>query len=561
MSPLPEVWGGVECSIVRISGTARNQLVDTGHHLRTGDLDLIAALGIRTLRYPVLWEMVEPAAGRYEWNWTDDRLRRLRDAGIGVNAGLIHHGSGPAWTHVLDPAFPELLAGYARRVARRYPWLDMFTPVNEPLTTARISGLYGLWHPHGRDEATFLRLLMAECRAIAEAMKAVREVTPTARLVQTEDFGRVFSTPRLEYQTRYENERRWLSVDLLSGRVDAGHPFHERLLSAGVTRPELAAFLAAPCPPDIIGIDHYLTSDRFLDERAERHPHEEIGGNGIDRYVDVAAVRSDVSEEQLGLLPRLEELWARYRLPIAVTELHNGCTREEQLRWLMEGWQAACTLVERGADIRAVTAWSLFGAVDWNSMLVRRDRYYECGAFDARFPTPRPTALAAAVRSLVDTRSFDHPVLDRPGWWRRGAPSGAGRRLLLAGFTPLISVVEECCARRRLDAVAVDPRDESGGLPTRHDAWALVRAEPRALGGSRSGSRAARLRCDFADGGTLTLEAPRSSDRHHVADAFLDLVVDGTRGALRLTQAGHANQYAFAEAADTAEDTAVPETA
>ena len=37
----------------------------------------------------------------------------------------------------------------------------------------------------------------------------------------------------------------------------------------------------------------------------------------------------------------LMEAWERYRLPVAITEVHAGCTREEQMRWLMEAWTAA----------------------------------------------------------------------------------------------------------------------------------------------------------------------------------------------------------------------------
>src|SRR5215204_3495635 len=55
-----ELWGGVECSIVRMGNDFRNQLSETGHLARHDDLALIAKLGIRTLRYPVLWEMVSP---------------------------------------------------------------------------------------------------------------------------------------------------------------------------------------------------------------------------------------------------------------------------------------------------------------------------------------------------------------------------------------------------------------------------------------------------------------------------------------------------------------------
>ena len=34
-----------------------------------------------------------------------------------------------------------------------------WTPVNEPLTTARFSGLYGIWYPHASNEGAFWRAL------------------------------------------------------------------------------------------------------------------------------------------------------------------------------------------------------------------------------------------------------------------------------------------------------------------------------------------------------------------------------------------------------------------
>src|SRR5215207_5663555 len=70
---------------------------------------------------------------------------------------------------------------------------------------------------------------MAECTAIVLAMRAIRTVRPDAKLVQTEDLGKTFSTPLLSYQAELENERRWLSLDLLCGRVDPHHPWHEIL--------------------------------------------------------------------------------------------------------------------------------------------------------------------------------------------------------------------------------------------------------------------------------------------------------------------------------------------
>jgi dTDP-4-dehydrorhamnose reductase len=320
---------------------------------------------------------------------------------------------------MLDPAWPELLARHAANVAERYPHLDLYTPVNEPLTTARFSGLYGHWYPHGTSYETFLKILVNECKATVLSMRAIRKVRPNAQLVQTDDMGKTFSTPTLAYQAEHENQRRFLSFDLLCGMVDRSHPWWSIFLRSGVSEADLELFLEADAAPDIIGINHYLTSERYLDENVKRYPEHHWGGNGRHQYADAEAVRMPLPPEDLGPAARLREVWERYKRPIAVTEAHHGSTRDDQLRWLMEVWNDVQTLRDEGADIRAVTVWSLYGAVDWNSLLTRCNGIYEPGPFDVRAPEPRRTALAHAAEALAKAGTFDHPVLDRAGWWKR----------------------------------------------------------------------------------------------------------------------------------------------
>ncbi|MFL5598059.1 MAG: SDR family oxidoreductase, partial [Gemmatimonadaceae bacterium] len=119
--------------------------------------------------------------------------------------------------------------------------------------------------------------------------------------------------------------------------------------------------------------------------------------------------------------------WDRYRLPIAITEVHLGCTREHQLRWLAEAWDAATALRAENVDVRAVTIWSMLGCHGWSSLLTRDFDDYESGVFDLRSPSPRPTALAEMVRSLSRLGRFDHPVLHGTGWWRDEARFSYGR--------------------------------------------------------------------------------------------------------------------------------------
>ncbi len=412
-----ELWGGPECTVNRVSDQFFDQTVRTGHEWRISDLDRFAELGVTSLRYPVLWERTAPE-GVPDWSWPDERLARLRELGIKPIVGLVHHGSGPSDTNLLDPAFPTRLAHYARSVAERYPWVTAFTPVNEPLTTARFSGLYGHWYPHKRDDLSFLRALLIECRAVALSMQAIREVTPKAQLVQTDDLGKTYSTPRLAYQAEFENERRWLTFDLLCGRVNPDHPLWGYLLSAGISEGELEWFLEHPCPPDIIGINYYLSSERFLDERLDRYPPHTHGGNWREAYADVEAARVR-DDEPVGPRTRLLEAWERYGLPIAITEAHNGCTREEQLRWLVDVWEGTKAARNDGVDVRAVTVWSLLGCYDWNTLVTRCDNCYEPGVFDIRGPEPRPTALVGVIKALAADQKPQHPTIDGPGWWHR----------------------------------------------------------------------------------------------------------------------------------------------
>ncbi len=440
--PAPlELWAGVECTVNRVGDRYGDQMEQNGHAARISDLDLFAGLGVKALRYPILWERTAPdSLNAIDWTWADARLARLSELNIRPIVGLAHHGSGPRHTHLAAPTFALELAAYAGKVAERFPHIDAWTPVNEPLTTARFSGLYGHWYPHGTTEQLFARCLIHQCRAVVLAMQAVRKINPAAQLVQTDDLGKIYSTPHLRYQADFENERRWLSWDLLCGRVNCHHRMWGHLLWAGIDERELSWFLDNPCPPDVIGINHYLTSERFIDERHERYPAESIANNGRDRYADVEAVRV-LRDGTPGVRGMIQECWDRYGLPLAITEAHLGCTREEQLRWLRDVWTSAQDAHSKGVDIRAVTAWALLGSHNWNSLLTRFDDSYEPGVFDVRGRAsagrplaspgekdtlsggeehaPRPTALAGLMTELAANTTPTHPVLDSPGWWQR----------------------------------------------------------------------------------------------------------------------------------------------
>ncbi len=500
-----ELWGGHECTVNRVGDRFYDQTVASGHAHRIDDLDRFAKLGLKTLRYPVLWERVAPETPETcDWRWTDVRLARLRELQVRPIAGLLHHGSGPRYTSLSDEGFAPAFARFARAAAERYPWITDWTPINEPLTTARFSALYGHWYPHRRDERAFWAAVLNQIEAVGLAMREIRAVNPEAQLIQTEDLGRTYATRAMAHQADFDNARRWMTWDLLCGRVTADHPLWSRLDGFGFGD-RLRRLHEAPCPPNVIGVNHYLTSDRFLDHRAAAYPPERQGGNGFMAFADVEAIRV-TAPAPAGLEGVLDEAWRRYGRPLAVTEAHNGCTREEQVRWLREAWDVAERLRARGADVRAVTAWALLGSHNWNGLLTREGGHYEPGAFDVTGPTPRATALAGEIKRLATGRGSRHPATEGPGWWRRdvrfefkpvfrwpvtpearpswrNTPSGE-RPLLITGATGTLGrAIARACEWRgiayKLTTRAELSLDDAGSIARALDdsrAWGVVNA-------------------------------------------------------------------------------------
>ena len=414
-----EIWGGIECTVNRVQNNYFDQLYFSGHYSRDTDIQLLADLGIKKIRYPVIWEKHQPNADAgINWSHTEQRLKQIRELGINPIAGLVHHGSGPEYASIETDCFAPGLAAFARKVAEKFPWIEYYTPINEPLTTARFCGLYGHWYPHKRNNADFLRLLINETKATILAMEAIREVNPGAKLIQTEDLGKTYSTPLLQYQADFENHRRWLSIDLLMGKVTEKHSLWGYLMWSGIKPEELSFFQEKNCMPDIIGFNYYPTSERFLDENLSKYPLHTHGGNHQHRYADVEAVRVDLEEDEYGADVLLNEAWDYFGLPIAVTEVHLGCTREEQLRWLHEIHSTASAIRNSGVDLVAVTPWAMMGSYGWNKLLTEGGGSYESGVFDLRSQQPRATILAEFIKSIGKGEVFNHPALESKGWWR-----------------------------------------------------------------------------------------------------------------------------------------------
>ncbi|GAC1444631.1 MAG: family 1 glycosylhydrolase [Vulcanimicrobiaceae bacterium] len=386
-----EIWASPEPTIARIShDTFRDQLAETGHDVRVDDLDRLASLGVSATRYPVLWERCAPNDPReIDLRWATERLERLRELDIEPIVTLLHHGSGPTYTSLIDPAFPALFAAYAGAVAARFPWVRRWTPINEPLTTARFSTLYGVWYPNARDDdAAFGAALTNEVLGMLLAMEAIRAHAPRAELVVTEDLQSFTALdPSVLAYVEHKRRRMYLSIELAMGRVRPGHESYAYLAeTCGVPRDKLARIAALASVPDLVAWNYYPNSERTLATR-----------DGVI-VNDPRRLSATISPR-----PLLRDAHERLGLPFGIGEVHVHADDAGRVAWLEARVADLVALHADGLPVRALGVWAAFGMIDWNSLLRQRAGTYEHGVFTfaGRGGIPRDTAVVGLVRSLA----------------------------------------------------------------------------------------------------------------------------------------------------------------
>jgi dTDP-4-dehydrorhamnose reductase len=324
------------------------------------------------------------------------------------------------------------------------------------------------------------------------------------------------------------------------------------LQDAGISADELDFFLRHPMPPDIIGLNYYVTSERYIDEALEHYPHHTHGGNGIHHYADVEAVRVPL-EAETGIKPLLREAWARYGLPMAVTEAHLHCHREHQCRWLRHICRAVSELKSaEDIDLRAVTAWAAFGSYGWDQLLRKPHGAYEPGIFDVRSGRPRPTAIAHMLRNICSGANAHQLRHEAKGWWEQEsrliyrAPQtqerihkapGPGRPLLILGKTGTLGrAIARICAERgihhalwgRQELDLVNDKNISAAL-ARLNPWAVINASGyvRVDDAEEESGACFQVNCD----GAVALAIACRDAGIQLLSFSSDLVFDGAKGS------------------------------
>jgi beta-glucosidase/6-phospho-beta-glucosidase/beta-galactosidase len=264
------VWGaGMECSF--LPHLKVDQFEWTQHDKFWKD-DFRRAreeVGITHLRYSLPWHVLEPKRGTFDWSFADERIAEANKLGINLMLDVMHFGT-PTWLPLAvgDPEFPEALERYTIELVSRYRGsVKTWCPCNEPLVCALFSGDFGFWPPHNRKWKGYMPVLSRVVQGVARGIRAIRQVMPEATVLLC-DAAEHFKTRHdsLKDEVGRRNLRRFVVMDLLTGRVDKDHPMFNWLVGYGMSELDLTWFRTHPQRPDVMGLDYYPHSDWQLEK-------------------------------------------------------------------------------------------------------------------------------------------------------------------------------------------------------------------------------------------------------------------------------------------------------
>jgi beta-glucosidase/6-phospho-beta-glucosidase/beta-galactosidase len=414
--------------------TRIDQMEACGHyrHWRL-DFDCVEELGIQYLRYGPALHRTFLGPGRYDWDFADLALEDLRSRDIVPLVDLCHFGV-PDWIgDFQNPDFPQLFALYAGVFAERYPWIQLYTPVNEMFVTAVFSAKYGWWNEQLTTDRAFVTALKHIVKANVMAMIEILKRRPDAIFIQSESSEYFHpDSPDAMAAAEQLNQWRFLSLDLNYGLRVNSDTF-EYLLANGMDREEYYWFLRHRLKQHcIFGNDYYITNEH----RVFADGHTEASG------------------EVFGYSEITRQYFERYGLPIMHTEtnMKEGPTGQEAVQWLWKEWASVLRIRNIGIPTVGFTWYSLTDQIDWDTALRERNNHvHPVGLYD----------LDRNIRQVG--RAYKKLITD----WRELLPASS-HCLVVPVLAPSFAARSRTLEPRLETARPLEPFTETPGPDTRH---------------------------------------------------------------------------------------------
>jgi len=391
-------WSRFETEPGRIRDGSRSGAA-SGHWDRVpGDIALMKELGANAYRLSIEWSRVEPGEGTWNeeaWSHYADEIRQLRAAGITPMVTLLHF-TLPLWIAdrggLTAPDFAERFGRFAGESARRLGAdVDLWCTVNEPNVQMYQGYVEGIWPPGVRDHALASQAFRGLIRAHVAGAKAVRAADPGAQVGAAVNL------------IVFDPASRWLLTDWIASRIAGGGfnwAFYDAIES-GRLRFSLPGFpkvdealdgLAGSA--DWMGINYYRRNMVRMSPAAPglvqlRPGPGQLTDTGVEIYPE-------------GLLRLVRRAWARYHLPIYITE--NGLADSvgnARAPFIRAHAHALRLALDEGITVRGYFHWSLVDNFEWAEGWTARFGLY---AMDRATLERRPTSGAGEFARLAPVR-------------------------------------------------------------------------------------------------------------------------------------------------------------
>jgi beta-glucosidase/6-phospho-beta-glucosidase/beta-galactosidase len=392
---------GIECSYPTIDHgkTRRDQLAECDHYNRyKEDLGLVKEMGLKVLRYGLPYYNIQLGPGKYDWEFADLAMKEMKRLGITPILDLMHFGV-PDWLeNFQNPDLVVHFADYCEQVAKRYPWVRYYTPVNEIYVTARSSGKDGVWNEQLKSDKGFVTALKHCTAASIMGTQQIAKHRPDCVIVQSESAEfthelRAERTPAVQM----ENKLRFASLDLLYAHQPDGEVVNY-LYDNGMTRKEYDWFMAGEPPGyQVMGNDYYGRNEKII------LPNGEVC----------------TSMDVLGWASITHDYYQRYKKPVMHTET-NVFEAELAPTWLWKQWVNILRIRKEGVPVLGFTWYSLIDQLDWDTGLAEKNgNVNACGLFDLdRKPRPVAEAYKMLLQEYGQITVVPHgelfEVTDRP---------------------------------------------------------------------------------------------------------------------------------------------------
>ncbi|MBE9462648.1 family 1 glycosylhydrolase [Dyadobacter subterraneus] len=382
---------GIECSAPTINHgkTRRDQLEECGHYKHwKKDFELVNELGLKVLRYGLPYHKIHLGPGKYDWTFADEVMNAMKKMHVTPILDLMHFGL-PDWLgNFQNPELPLHFSDYAKEVARRYPWVRYYTPVNEIYVTAKNSAKDGLWNEQLKSDKAFVTAMKNIVAASIMATHSIVECRPDAIIIQSESAEYMHEAKAEQSpEVKLLNKQRLISLDLLYAYPPDSEIF-TYLMDNGMTRAEFDWFMVSEPPGyQIMGNDYYGRNEKIMKP---------------DNTICTA-------EDVLGWYQITKGYYDRYKKPVMHTET-NTFDPEQAPTWLWKQWINVLRMRSDGVPVLGFTWYSLIDQIDWDSGLTElNNNVIACGLYDLdRKPRPVSDAYKMLLKEYGQITIIPH---------------------------------------------------------------------------------------------------------------------------------------------------------